>query len=291
MNPPRVLPEIMPASVHNDVNVKCGNMPVLCTGEVMHKRLRPVKNAFRYGVFFIRIPVRQLHEMPLLPRLFSLNRSNFLSFHESDHGDGIRPLAQWLDHTLKNEGINDADGDIFLQCFPRVFGFVFNPVSFWFCHRQDGSLRAIVCEVRNTFGEKHLYLLENGQTLANGEELHARKIFHVSPFCAVEGGYRFYFMQAGASAGDAGSCKTPQEGRVRHLAKIDYDDMSGPLLLTSISGTELSFTSRTIVRVLLRYPFMTLGVVLRIHVQAARLWIKRVPFFSKPHPPTEEISR
>lgn len=259
---------------------------ILCTGEVMHKRLRPAKNAFRYGVFFIRVPVRDINRLNS-STLFSVNRFNALSFHERDHGDARQPLGQWIDALLQSEGIMDADGDIWLQCFPRVFGYVFNPVSFWFCHRQDGSLRAIVCEVRNTFGEKHLYLLENGSKLANGEELQAKKIFHVSPFCKVEGGYRFRFMQTQQEmvGQDAG------HGLKKHLARIDYADAEGPLLLTSVSGREQIMSNTRIAQVMLRYPFMTIGVVLRIHIQALRLWIKRVPFISKPIPPTEELSR
>ncbi|MFZ6872070.1 DUF1365 domain-containing protein [Undibacterium sp. Di27W] len=259
---------------------------VLCTGVVMHKRLRPVKNAFRYGVFFIRVPVRDINCMSM-PGLFSVNRFNVLSFHERDHGDAKLPMALWIDALLKNQGISDADGDICLQCFPRVFGYVFNPVSFWFCHRQDGSLRAIVCEVRNTFGEKHLYLLENGGKLSNGEELQAKKIFHVSPFCQVEGSYRFHFMQAQQDIVG----QTAEHTQKKHLARIDYADAQGPLLLTSISGREQDMSNLSIARVMLRYPFMTIGVVLRIHIQALRLWIKRVPFISKPIPPTEELSR
>ncbi|MFZ6757110.1 DUF1365 domain-containing protein [Undibacterium sp. Ji50W] len=283
---------------------------VLCTGEVMHVRTRPAKNAFRYGVFFIRLPLRAVASgKPVCQsRLFSLNRFNLLSFHEHDHGDGQQALATWLDQLLKAEGIHDADGELWLQCFPRVLGYVFNPVSFWFCHRADGKLRAIVCEVRNTFGEKHLYLLENGDSLANGEELRAKKIFHVSPFCKVEGSYRFRFMQGGQKIGvTAPSQQTEQAEQTqqteqakqagqtvpikKHLARIDYDDADGPLLLTSITGVERDFTDWRIVQVLLRYPFMTLGVVLRIHLQALRLWIRRVPFISKPIPPTEELSR
>jgi DUF1365 family protein len=262
---------------------------VLCTGEVMHKRLRPAKNAFRYGVFFIRVPVRDIKDINRMstPTLFSVNRFNALSFHERDHGDASQPLAQWIDALLKCEGISDADGEIWLQCFPRVFGYVFNPVSFWFCHRQNGELRAVVCEVRNTFGEKHLYLLENGGKLVNGEELQARKIFHVSPFCKVEGNYRFCFMKAQQDLRG----QAAQHSLIKHLARIDYEDAEGPLLLTSVSGREQVMSNMQIARVMLRYPFMTLGVVLRIHVQALRLWIKRVPFFSKPIPPTEELSR
>ncbi|MFZ6719183.1 DUF1365 domain-containing protein [Undibacterium sp. Ji49W] len=267
----------------------------LCTGEVMHLRMRPAKNAFRYGVFFMRIPLRALASgKPVSKsRLFSINRFNLLSFHERDHGDGKQALTAWLDQLLNTEGIHDADGEIWLQCFPRVFGYVFNPVSFWFCHRADGKLRAIVCEVRNTFGEKHLYLLENGDNLANGEELSAKKIFHVSPFCKVEGGYRFRFVQTGQQiATTTPDQQSEQEIHIKkHLARIDYDDAHGPLLLTSIAGVERDFTDRRIVQVMLRYPFMTLGVMLRIHLQALRLWIKRVPFISKPIPPTEELSR
>lgn len=260
----------------------------LCTGEVMHKRLRPAKNAFRYGVFFIRVSVRALTNTTTIEtiksgsRFFSHNRFNLLSFFDKDHGDGQQPLSNWLDAILHEHGINDADGEIWLQCFPRVLGYVFNPVSFWFCHRHDGSLRAIVCEVRNTFGEKHVYLLEQGDTLLNGQELHAKKIFHVSPFCAVEGNYRFRFLQ---------TQQRDTQHNIRHVARIDYDDRQGPVLITSVSGEEQAMTDQQIVKVMLRYPLMTFGVVARIHLQALRLWLKRVPFFSKPTPPSQEVSR
>ncbi|WP_423679045.1 DUF1365 domain-containing protein [Undibacterium sp. WLHG33] len=256
----------------------------LCTGEVLHKRLRPAKNAFRYGVFFIRVPVRALTAQAVsLPyRFFSHNRFNLLSFFDKDHGDGRQSLSKWIDDLLHAEGIHDADGEIWLQCFPRVLGYVFNPVSFWFCHRRDGTLRAIVCEVSNTFGEKHLYLLEHGDALRNGEEMQAQKIFHVSPFCEVKGKYRFRFLQ---------TQPRNAEHSIRHVARIDYDDQQGPVLLTSISGEEQTMTDQQILKVMLRYPLMTAGVVVRIHLQALRLWLKRVPFFSKPVPPSQEVSR
>ncbi|MFZ6773421.1 DUF1365 domain-containing protein [Undibacterium sp. SXout7W] len=270
--------------MHNGSTDRAAPSIRLLTGEVMHVRLRPAKNAFRYGVFYLRLPMRAMAaaEVQQDSHFFSLQRWNLLSFYDRDHGDGKQASVQWIDQLLHAEGIQDADGEIWLQCFPRVLGYVFNPVSFWFCHRADNSLRAIVCEVRNTFGEKHLYLLENGGTLHNGEALEARKIFHVSPFCNVEGRYRFRFLH---------KPEDEQKNGERHIAKIDYDDKDGPLLLTSISGTETAMTDRHVLRVMLRYPFMTLGVVLRIHLQALRLWIKRVPFFSKPLPPTEEVSR
>jgi DUF1365 family protein len=252
----------------------------LCAGVVMHKRLRPVLNAFRYGVYFIRIPLRALQrgEVDLNRQWFSHNRWNLMSFYDADHGDPQRAPLDWVQALLQEQGITDADGEIILQCFPRVFGYVFNPVAFWFCHREDGSLRAIVCEVRNTFGEKHIYLLDKGSVLSNGDDLEAKKIFHVSPFCEVKGHYRFCFMSQSGSAD-------------QHLAKIDYFDEQGSLLLTSVSGKDAGFCDASILKLLWRYPWMTAGVVLRIHLQALRLWCKRVPFFSKPNPPSQEVSR
>lgn len=260
----------------------------LCIGEVRHHRLRPAANRFNYGVFFIRVPLRSLGNASVSAsqngcRLFSRNRFNLMSFYDKDHGDGQQALLPWIDNLLKSENVTDATGEIWLQSFPRVLGYVFNPVSFWFCHREDGELRAIVCEVRNTFGEKHIYLLDTGAAQKYGQELTAKKIFHVSPFCAIEGKYRFRFMQATRQIGDA--------IRLQHVARIDYDDDTGPLLLTSIAGGENSLSNQLVAWALLRYPLLTFGIVARIHLQALYLWIKRVPFFSKPIPPAKEVSR
>lgn len=256
----------------------------LCFGTVHHARLRPVMHAFNYPVYFIRLPLRAMAAQSTSPmRLFSRNRFNFLSFRDSDHGDGKQPLVMWIDALLQREGIHDADGEIWLQTFPRVFGYVFNPVSFWFCHNKDGKLRAVLSEVRNTFGERHCYLLDAGDVLRYGTELRARKIFHVSPFCAVAGDYRFRFMRAGSAR--------QQPNGERHVARIDHDDAHGPLLQTSISGIGYPMTDRQIVTALWRYPLMTFGVIAKIHWQALQLWCKRVPFFRKPPPPSCDTSR
>ncbi len=253
------------------------------SGLVRHTRLRPSNNAFSYGVYTLLLPLRSLGNAAIPSKLCSRNRFNLLAFYDSDHGDGHTPLLSWIDQLLQQEGITDADGEIWLQAFPRVLGYVFNPVSFWFCHKKTGELRAILCEVRNTFGEKHSYLLDSGNSMPWGLPLSAKKIFHVSPFCEVEGGYRFRFMSA--------KQQIEQETLHRITARIDYDDAQGPLLLTSISGKVQPITDSKLMFVFLRYPLMTFGVIFRIHWQAAKLFIKGVPFFKKPAPPSSELSR
>ena len=153
-----------------------------------------------------------------------------------------------------------------------------------FATGPTAPLRAIVADVRNTFGERHCYLLETGGAIGVAEELAARKIFHVSPFCAVQGGYRFRFFSGRRTAG-------PHAGQAHTLACIDYDDDAGPLLETSLSGRAVALDGRSVARAFVGYPLMTFGVVARIHLQALRLWLRRVPFFSKPVPPSQKVSR
>jgi uncharacterized protein len=259
--------------------------PLIGFGQVRHTRLRPAHNAFAYPTYFLMLPMRTLQGQPAATQgPLALNRRAALSFFDRDHGDGRSPeqggAIAWLDELLHGEGIEDATGEVWLHCYPRVLGYTFKPVSFWYCHRHadddGGSLRAIVVEVNNTFGERHCYLLDTPQY---GTELRADKVFHVSPFCKVEGGYRFRFM------------RTTHTGVEKTVARIDYDDTLGALLQTSVSGTLEPVTRQSIRKALWRYPAMTLGVVFHIHVQASRLWIKRVKFFSKPAPPDAFVTR
>jgi len=258
--------------------------PQIGFGQVRHARQRPAQHAFAYPSFFLYLPMRRLAQ-GRLEGPWQPNQRHAIGFYDVDHGDG-RPPAQggalaWLDALLADHGIHDACGEVWLHCFPRVFGFAFKPVSFWFCHRapddQNGGLRAIVVEVNNTFGERHCYLLDAPRP---GAELRADKVFHVSPFNRVEGHYRFRFLHSDAQQ--------------RSVARIEYWDDSPadtPLLTTSISGTLQPLRPSVLRQALWRYGPMTLLLVARIHWHALKLWAKRVPFFSKPAPPTHFVTR
>jgi uncharacterized protein len=248
-------------------------------GQVRHTRLRPRRHAFAYDTFFLLLPMRRLHDPQAMGAL-AVNRPAAISFHDRDHGDGRGPeqggALAWLESLLRREGIDDAQGEVWLHTYPRMLGYTFKPVSFWYCHRQDGGLRAIVVEVNNTFGERHCYLLDAPRL---GMELSADKCFHVSPFCRVAGRYRFRFM------------RSTQGGQDRTVVRVDHDDDHGPLLNTSVSGTLQPTNPSNLRRALWCYPAMTAMVMVRIHWQALRIWLKRTGFHRKPPAPEQFVTR
>ena len=253
-------------------------LPRIGFGTVWHRRLKPVVHAFQYPTYFLMLPMRSLRAQPCA----QLNRKRWgwLSFQDRDHGIGGEDALAWFEQLLAQEGIADADGEVWLQTFPRVLGYAFKPVSFWYAHRADGTLTAVLAEVNNTFGERHAYLLSSPE-LAWGTASSARKVFHVSPFCRVSGEYSFRFER-----------QTTPEGWPAHtVARVDLYDDEGPLLQTSVGGEIVLLTRAAVRRAVFGMPFMTLGVILRIHWQALRLWLKRVPFFTKPQPPQQFVSR
>jgi DUF1365 family protein len=265
--------------------VEASPQPLLGIGQVRHARLWPVRHRFAYATYFLLLPLRRLreHASPALVR----NRFGLISFHDRDHGDGREDCLAWVDELLAAEGIGDALAEVWLQCYPRVLGHAFKPVSFWYCHRCDGSLAAVVAEVNNTFGERHCYLL-HGPQLGFGREMQADKVFHVSPFCEVAGRYRFRFMRTDARRDAATGRMEP----ARVVARVDHDDAKGrPVLQTSVSGELSPLTRRSALRAFAGMPLMSLGIVARIHWQAIRLWARRVPFFRKPPAPRTFLSR
>ena len=247
-------------------------------GQVWHRRLRPASHEFSHATYFLMLPMRALRAQP--SGTLRRNRFGALSFFDRDHGDGRDDALAWLDELLVHEQVLDAQGEVWLHTIPRVLGYAFKPVSFWYAHRTDGSLAAVVVEVNNTFGERHCYLIA-GPSLRWGAEMEATKVFHVSPFCAVEGDYRFRFLLSGES---------PALPR-RTVARIDHHDAVGPLLQTSVSGVLEPLTAASTRRAFFGVPLMTLGILARIHWHALRLAIKRVPFHAQPPAPERFITR
>ena len=248
-------------------------------GEVRHRRLAPVAHAFAYPTCFLLLPMRSLRGAadPALAR----NRRAVFGFRDADHGDGRGDSLAWLEALLEGEGIHDAGGEVWLHCIPRMFGYAFKPVSFWYAHRADGTLAAIVVEVNNTFGERHCYLLA-GADLAFGRTLAATKVFHVSPFCETRGEYAFRFMRTDLASDD---------GRGRSAVRVELHVDGAPLLLTSVSGRIEPLSASTVRFALWALPAMTLGIVARIHWQALMLWLRKLAIVGKPAPPALAVTR
>ncbi|MEN9820324.1 MAG: DUF1365 domain-containing protein [Burkholderiaceae bacterium] len=257
--------------------------PFINYGQVKHTRLRPAQNRFSYDVFTLKIPMRERKRNPALLEQFGIgdNHWAFYSFYDKDHGKGEKDSLEWVEDLFAKEGIHIPDGEIWLQTFPRILGYVFNPVSFWIYTRADHSVCAVLAEVNNTFGERHCYLLrkENGEPLYSGETLISKKEFHVSPFCDVSGEYRFRFLFSKDS-----------ESKSNSVCRIELHLDQKPLIYTSISGQDHVLSKMALRRAKFQYPMMTFGVIARIHWQALKLWLKGVPFHSKPDVPKMEIS-
>lgn len=239
--------------------------PRIVCGRVGHRRVSPVSHGFVTSAFYVQVPLRAVTASMTRGQwgnwAFGLNRRALLSISDKDHGDA-GPLLDWATRQLQDRGIHDADGEIWLSTFPRMLGYVFKPVSFWYCHRRDGSLTAVIAEVNNTFGDRHVYVLPCGTRYGNGQTLVADKAFYVSPFFQVEGLYRFRFHW------DA-KAESAQD-----LARIEYHRGEGPALITHVSGRASPLSQRAALWAWLRYPAFSLGVILRIHWHALLLWRK-----------------
>jgi DUF1365 family protein len=240
-------------------------------GRVMHRRHLPVVNRFVYPVFFLLINLSQLERQRYW--LFGINRRRPLALHFKDYGDGRDPCL-WVGERLAESGIHDCTGGLWLQTFPRVFGYLFNPVSFWYCQRMDGTIGAIIAEVNNTFGERHCYVLQPAKD-GSFTQIESDKRLYVSPFYPLSGGYKFHFKI---------DIEAPR-------VQIDYYDQGQLQLNTAIWGKSKPLSDRIFLTALLKQPFLTLGVMARIHWQALRLWLKGVSVITKTPSSMEETAK
>lgn len=244
----------------------------LTPGTVMHARMKPKPHRFSYRVFNILIDLDRLGEAGRASRFFSVGRRfNLAGFRESDHGDGASPLRAHIDALLAPTGVDLTGGRVLLLCYPRILGYVFNPISVYFCYGRDDGLLAVVYEVRNTFGEMHSYVapVAQGELSEAGLRQERDKLLYVSPFIDMAQRYRFRLTPPGATV------------RLRILET----DADGPILAATFTGRPEPLTSAGLLRACLQVPFLTLKVMAGIHWEALRLWLKGVSLQTRPPPP------
>jgi hypothetical protein len=244
-------------------------------GHVIHRRLRPRRHHLCYRVFSLYVDVDELPALARTLPLFSYNRFNVFSFHDQDFGDGSSlPLRAWVERQLADAGIALGGGRIGLLCYPRLFGYAFNPLSVFFCYTADGMLTAILYEVHNTFKQKHTYLIRVTQGAGEIVRQRCEKAFYVSPFIPMAGSYDFRVRPAGETV----------------LIAITESDPEGPLLHALFTGERRALTTGRLTATLFTHPLMTLKVIAGIHWEALRLWLKRIPLVTRPAPPTVALS-
>ncbi|MEQ1439170.1 DUF1365 domain-containing protein [Fontimonas sp. SYSU GA230001] len=246
----------------------------LYPARVMHRRRVAPHYRFVYRVFYLLIDIDRVDALAARLRCFSHNGFNLFALHDRDHGDG-RGLRAWAEHTLRSQGIEPDGGRIRLLAFPRVLGFAFNPIALWYCEHRDGRLQAIIAEVRNTFGERHSYVLASSDaSSAYGMTFEKDKHFHVSPFLERSGRYRFVLDAPGE--------------RVR---VVIHETREGrPVLDATLAGERRELNDRTIIGQLLRMPWMTVKVVAGIHWEALKIWLRGAKFHTKPEPLQPDVS-
>ena len=234
-------------------------------GSVIHKRFKPKKHFFKYKVFSLLIDLSELNELNDNLKFFSLNKFNLISFYEKDHGhrDGSS-LLKWVKNNLTRNNISTDNIKVKLLCYPRILGYVFNPLSIFFIYDRNENLISILYEVKNTFGEQHTYVfkLEGKNKLIQNS---CSKKFHVSPFIEMDCDYFFKILNPGDTLS----------------VIIDQYDQEGKILFASQDGKRSDLTSKNLMNSYLRHPLMTFKIISAIHFEAFKLWIKGIKFIKK----------
>ena len=235
------------------------------SGLVTHRRFKPKKHFFSYKTFSLLIDLNELKDIEKKIIFFSCNKLNILSFYNTDHGprDGSS-IKRWVEKTLLKSNINIKGGKIKLLCFPRFFGYVFNPLSIFYCYDKKLKLKAILYEVKNTFNEQHTYVFKS--SIKSNQILHkCSKKFYVSPFIKMKTFYNFRLSK-------------PKK-KIDILIK--QTDFAGPLLMARQVGKRLKLNSYNLFYQFLKHPLMSFKVIGAIHFEAFRLWLKGVKLVKK----------
>jgi DUF1365 family protein len=236
----------------------------------MHARLKPVGHRFSYRVMSLLIDLDRLDAADRQSALFGVNRAALYSFHETDHGerDGSA-LRAYVERRASGHGIDLTGGKVLLLCYPRLFGYTFNPLSVYFCHHADGTLALIIYEVRNTFSDTHSYVLpvRAGEVSETGVRQVQDKLFYVSPFVEMAMRYHFRIVPPG------------EQVKLRILET----DREGPLLAATFSGRRRELTTPTLIRAFVALPLVTVKIIAAIHWEALRLWLKGARLVPRRH--------
>ena len=235
------------------------------TGTVIHKRFKPKKHSFNYKVFSLLIDLTELELLEKNLKFFSYNKFNIISFYNKDHGprDGSS-LKDWVIDNLKRNNIETSDIRIKLLCYPRIFGYVFNPLSVFYIYDKNLNLISILYEVKNTFGEQHTYIFKSDKN-TNLIQHVCKKKFHVSPFIEMDCVYFFRLLKPG--------------NKISVI--IDQNDKEGKILYASQDGIKSELNNSTLFKAYLNHPLMTFKIILAIHFEAFKLWTKGIKLIKK----------
>ncbi len=244
-------------------------------GTVVHKRLRPREHALSYRVFALLLDLDEIPALAARLRLFSSNSWNVLSFHDADHGPGDgTPIDQHIRGVLARGGYDIDGGRVSILCYPRVFGYVFNPLSVFYAFDRQGALMAIVYEVNNTFRERTSYVIGIDDPEAGVHAQSCSKDMDVSPFASRGGNYSFRITR-------------PDE---ELLLAVQLRDDAGPLIKTLFRGRREKLDDANLLGLSLRFPLLTLKVIGAIHLEAAKLWLKGIPLVQRHRSPRYSVT-
>ena len=235
------------------------------TGTVIHKRFKPTVHSFNYKVFSLLIDLSELDLLDKNLKLFSYNKLNIISFYNKDHGprDGSS-LKNWVIDNLEKNQIKTNGIQIKLLCYPRIFGYVFNPLSVFYVYDKNKDLISILYEVKNTFGEQHTYVFKSKKD-QNLIQHVCKKKFHVSPFIEMNCVYFFRLLKPG--------------NKISVI--IDQNDKEGKILYASQDGVKSELNNNTLIKTYLKHPLMTFKIILAIHFEAFKLWTKGIKYIRK----------